>query len=84
MAMTTCFLVFVGAWGFEIGAREWRDDLENNRKIMNMALGILAVPILISLTKHNLFSLNNFKNHFPSELAPDKRSVVELHTACWF
>ena len=46
------------------GVREWRDDLQTNRKIMNMALGILAVSLLISLTKHNLCSLKNFKRPF--------------------
>ena len=30
----------------------YQDDLENNGKIMNMVLGILAVSTLISLTKH--------------------------------
>lgn len=56
--------------GFETGAREWQIDLENNRKVMNMALGILTSahsngPNTIYLV------LITLKDHFPSEDAPD-------------
>lgn len=49
--------------------REWQDDLENNIEIMDMAFNM---------------SFNNVNRPFSGENAPDEKSIMEFHTACWF
>lgn len=50
--------------------REWQDDLENNIEIMDMAFNM---------------SFNNVNNRpFSGENAPDEKSIMGFHTACWF